>query len=176
MASHILCIAEKHGVAAEIAKVIGATHRNDGYLDGNDYLVTWVPGHLVEFAEPEEYGYLPQKDIWREKETALSELPILPAKFKTRIVEVEDKKKQFEIIRDLMNWDDVDLIIDCGDMGPEGHYLQWLIRSQINCNKPVKRFCATSLTDAAIRNAMARLRPISEFEKIIEGEYCILVG
>jgi len=165
-----LCVAEKPSVAVEIGKVIGAAHRNDGYLDGKDFLVTWALGHLIEFAEPEEYGYIPQNEIWQDKENALSELPILPAQFKTRVV--EGKKKQFEIIRQLMNRDDVELIIDCGDMGPEGHYLQWLIRSQVNCGKPVMRFCATSLTDEAIRNAMGKLRRIEEFGKIIEGEYC----
>ena len=165
-----LCIAEKPGVAAEIGKVIGAAHWNEGFLDGSGYLVTWALGHLIEFAEPEEYGYLPQTNIWQDKERALNELPILPSDFKTRVV--KDKEKQFEIIRQLMNRDDVELIIDCGDMGPEGHYLQWLIRNQINCGKPVMRFCATSLTDGAIRDAMTKLRDMSEFEKIIEGEYC----
>ena len=165
-----LCIAEKPSVAAEIGRVIGAARRKDGCLEGNGYLVTWTLGHLVEFAKPEEYGYFSQNDIWRDKESALNELPIFPAEFKTRVI--ENKKKQFEIIRQLVNRDDVELIIDCGDMGPEGHYMQWLIRVQANCDKPVMRFCAASLTDEAIRNAMATLRPMDEFEKIIEGEFC----
>jgi len=167
---YTLCIAEKPSVATDLGKVLGATRRNDGYLEGNGYLLTWALGHLVEFAEPEEYGYTPQKDIWANKENALNELPILPDKFKTNVI--ADKKQQFENIEKLMNRDDVDLIIDCGDMGPEGHYLQWLIREQVHCGKPVKRFCAASLTDGAIQKALNNLRDIKDFERIIEGEYC----
>jgi len=165
-----LCITEKPDVAVEIGNEIGATHWNEGYLDGNDYLVTWAPGHLIEFAKPEDYGYLPLKDIWRDKEKTLSELPIFPAEFKTCIT--EDKTNQFEIIRQLMNRDDVELIIDCCDVDPESYYQQWLIRCKTNCNKPVMRFTATSLTGEDIRNAMTKLRHIGELEKIIEGEYC----
>jgi len=165
-----LCITEKPSVAAELAKVLGAAKRCDGYLEGGGYLITWALGHLVEMAEPEEYGYTPQKDIWANKENALNELPILPDKFKFNVI--HDKKEQFDIIKTLMDRADVDLIIDCGDMGPEGHYLQWIIREQARCAKPVKRFCATSLTDAAIQKAITGLRDIKDFERIIEGEYC----
>ena len=160
---YTLCITEKPSAAADLRKVLDATHRNDGYLEGNGYLITWALGHLVEFAEPVEYGYTPQNEMWSNKENALNELTIFPDKFKFNVI--EDKKQQFENIRNLINRNDVDLIIYYGDMGLEGHYLQWLIREQAHCGKPVKRFCAASLTDAAINKAMSGLRDIVQTEK-----------
>ena len=167
-----LCITEKPSAAESIAKVIGADAKHNGYYQGGGFIVTWALGHLVKFAEPEAYGYVPQNNIWDKeaRQNALDELPLLPAAFITTVM--EDKKPQFDIIQQLMQRDDVDLVIDCGDMGPEGHYLQWLIRRQAKCDKPVKRFCTASLTDQAIRDAMDHLREISDFEKIIEGEFC----
>lgn len=170
-----LCIAEKPSAARDIARVIGAAKRNDGYIEGGGYIVTWAIGHLVELAPPEAYGYLSlggmfEKGNPESRARAKAELPLFPAEFKT--VAKEDTRKQFEIVKELMNRADVDLVIDCGDMGAEGHYLQWLIRKEAGCRKPVKRFCATSLTDEAIREAMANLRDISEFDRVILGEWC----
>lgn len=167
-----LCTAEKPSVARDIARVLGADERKDGYYQGNGCLVTWAVGHLVQLAEPERYGYLSIKEIWSDenREKALSELPFFPEKF---ILEVKPAvKKQFEIMKNLFHRDDVDLVIDCGDMGPEGHILQWLIREAAGCSKPVKRFCATSLTDEAIKKAFSDLRQIEDFEPVINGEYC----
>lgn len=166
-----LCTAEKPSVAKDIARVIGAKNLKDGYYEGNGYLVTWAVGHLVKLAEPEAYGYIPKTEIYGEKrEEAYAQLPLLPKDWKLEVIDAV--KKQFDIVNALMHRADVDYIIDCGDMGAEGHILQWLIRQKAGCTKPVKRFCATSMTDEAILEAMANLRDADEFLPVIRGELC----
>ena len=168
-----LCITEKPSVAKDIARVIGSTQRHNGYFEGNGYIVTWAIGHLVGFAEPDAYGFVHHKDIFNSTEftsRAFNELPLIPPKFK--LIVNEKTRKQFNVIRGLIARKDIEYIIDCGDMGAEGHVLQQMIRDKLNCKLPVKRFCATSLTDSAIKAAMNNLRDVSEFEKIIRGQYC----
>ena len=170
-----LCIAEKPSVAKDIARVIGANKRENGYFIGNGYIVTWAIGHLVGLAEPEEYGFVSKNDMWNKdtpqfKDKAYMELPLFPNTFKTIVL--EPTKDQFDIIKSLMHRNDVELIIDCGDMGAEGHILQWLIREKADNKKPVKRFCNTSLTEEAINTSMSNLRDIDEFKGIILGEFC----
>lgn len=163
-----LCTTEKPSVAADIARVLNVNIKKNGYYIGNGYIVTWALGHLVTLAEPEAYG-----DRYKDRND-ISLLPLIPAEWKFQLI--ESVKHQFYIIKELMDRDDVDLIIDCGDMGETGHYLQWLIRMYAGCNKPVKRFCATSLTDEAIKSAMANLRDIDEFKGIIKGALCKAKG
>lgn len=166
-----LCMAEKPSVAKDIAAVIGARKPCNGYYEGNGYRVTWAVGHLVGLAEPEEYGYVGKMDMWSEgRERAYKELPIIPDEFK--LVVLENTKDQFEIVKDLINDPETDEIINCGDMGAEGHILQWFIREMAGCKKKVRRFCATSMTEEAIKEAMANLRPEEEFANIIKGEFC----
>ncbi|MEG0614140.1 MAG: DNA topoisomerase [Oscillospiraceae bacterium] len=169
-----LCTAEKPSVARDIAAVVGADEKKQGYFIGNGYIVTWAVGHLVGLAEPEAYGFLSQKEMWDKnvlnKEKAFSELPLIPENFKT--VVLPKTKDQFNIMKELMHRDDVDLVIDCGDMGAEGHILQWLIREKAKCTKQIKRFCATSMTEEAIKKSMENLRPIEDFSSIIQGEFC----
>lgn len=168
-----LCTAEKPSVARDIARVVGANEKGNGYYIGNGYIVTWAVGHLVGLAEPEAYGFVKQEDMYGDDEArnkAYAELPLLPEKFE--LVVLEPTKDQFAIVKDLMHRADVDYIIDCGDMGAEGHILQWFIRQKAGNTKLVKRFCATSMTDEAIQNAMNHLRDVKEFEPIIRGEYC----
>lgn len=172
---YILCTAEKPSAAGDIARVIGATTRKNGYYEGNGYRVTWAVGHLVGLAEPEAYGYMPLSDLWdkehpENKEKALKELPLIPEAFK--LIVLESTKDQFEIMKALMNDPACDSIIDCGDAGPEGHILQWFIRVKVGCQKPVKRFMATSLTDEAIKDAMNHLQDINKYKPVIMGEYC----
>lgn len=169
----VLCIAEKPSVAKDIARVIGADEKNNGYYQGNGYIVTWAVGHLVGLAEPEAYGFVKQEDMYTDeasKEKAYIELPLLPRNFK--LVVLEATKEQFDIVKGLMHRHDVEYIIDCGDMGAEGHILQWFIREKAGNTKPVKRFCATSMTDEAIKDAMKHLRDAKEFLPIIYGEFC----
>ena len=166
-----LCMAEKPSVARDIANVIGAKKKCNGYFEGNGYRVTWAVGHLVGLAEPEEYGYVNKIEMWGdEREKAYKQLPIIPDEFK--LVVLEPTKDQFEIVKGLINSDETDEIINCGDMGAEGHILQWFIREKAGCTKKVRRFCATSMTEEAIRQAMSHLRPEEEFTNIIKGEFC----
>lgn len=166
-----LCMAEKPSVAKDIAAVIGANKRCNGYYEGNGYRVTWAVGHLVGLAEPEEYGYVSKGEMWGEgKEQAYAQLPIIPDEFK--LVVLEPTKDQFEIVKELIHRPDTDEIINCGDMGAEGHILQWFIREMAGCTKKVRRFCATDMTEEAIRQAMKNLRPEEEFANIVKGEFC----
>lgn len=172
---YILCITEKPNVAMDVANVIGASKKNKGYYEGNGYRVTWAVGHLVGLAEPEAYGYVSLKDMWDKenpqfKEKAMSELPIFPEEFK--LIVLPKTEEQFNIVKSLMNSPQCDSIIDMGDAGPEGHILQWFIRVKAGCNKPVKRFIATSMTEEAILEAMNNLHDIKEYERVIAGEFC----
>lgn len=168
-----LCTAEKPSVAKDIARVIGADKKENGYYIGNGYIVTWAVGHLVGLAEPEEYGFVPIQEMYTDDEAkakAYAELPLLPQDFK--LIVLPTTKDQFKIVKELMHRPDVDYIIDCGDMGAEGHILQWFIREKAGNTKPVKRFCATSMTDEAILQAMNNLRNADDFLPIIRGEFC----
>lgn len=170
-----LCTAEKPSVARDIANVIGAKKQCNGYYEGNGYRVTWAVGHLVGLAEPEKYGYMSLKEMWdkdnpQNKEKALEELPLIPDSFK--LIVLPKTKEQFEIVKNLMNDPECDYIIDCGDAGAEGHILQWFIRVKAGCNKPVKRFIATSMTEEAIKEAMNNLQDVKKYESVIKGEYC----
>lgn len=165
-----LCTAEKPSVAKDIADVIGATTKCDGYFEGNGYRVTWAVGHLITLAEPEVYG---QEYVDRNN---IDVLPILPSKWEFAII--DSVKKQFYTMKKLMTDPNCDMIIDCGDMGETGHYLQWLIRmyAGVEGKVQVKRFCATSMTEESIVSAMNNLRNIEEFEGIIRGALCKAKG
>lgn len=166
-----LCITEKPSVAKSIAAVIGAYEKKDGYYIGNGYIVTWALGHLVTFKEPEEYGFSKQEFVWgskEEREKVLSELPLVPD---FEMKPIEKTVKQFNVVKKLINSSDVELIIDCGDMGAEGHVLQWMIRKVANCTKPVKRFCAVSMTESALKKGFENLKNESDFSRIIKGEF-----
>lgn len=170
-----LCTAEKPSVAADIARVVGATKKCNGYYEGNGYRVTWAVGHLVGLAPPEDYGYVSLAEMWDKanpanKQKALSELPIFPDNFK--LIVLENTKDQFEIMKKLMTDPQCEYIIDCGDAGAEGHILQWFIRTKAGCTKPVKRFIAMSMTDEAIMNAMNNLQPAEKYIPVIKGEFC----
>lgn len=166
-----LCMAEKPSVAKDIAAVIGADKRCNGYFEGNGYRVTWAVGHLVGLAEPDAYGFVPQDEMYGDQtQAAYDELPLIPDEFK--LIVLEPTKDQFEIVKKLIHDPECEEIINCGDMGAEGHILQWFIREKAGCTKKVRRFCATSMTEEAIRDAMEHLRPEEEFANIIKGEFC----
>jgi DNA topoisomerase-3 len=176
--SYKLCIAEKPSVGKSIAAVVGANVSRDGFCEGNGYIVTWAVGHLIELAEPDAYGYIAKSQVYDEdnRERAYNELPILPKENEWKLVVKKETEKQFNIVKELMHRDDVSCLIDCGDTGAEGHYLQWIIREKAGFNKPLYRFCATSMTNEAIREAMANLKDEAYYKKhfypMIRGEYC----
>ena len=159
-------IAEKPSVAAGIAAVVGARKREDGFISGNGYNVTWAFGHLIELASPDAYGY---GEKWEK-----DKLPILPDKFKTRTIESKDKKsdslykKQLKTITSLFKKSDT--IIVATDAGREGElifrYIFEYVQEQMNIQATVKRLWISSLTDKSIREGMKNLRPISEYDNL----------
>lgn len=162
-----LVIAEKPSVAQSIAKVIGATTKHDGYLEGSGYLVSWCVGHLVELAEPEEYDGKYEK--WRKED-----LPIMPGKdgIDWRYQVSMATKKQFNILKELMKRDDVDCTTNACDAGREGELIFRLVYDKVGCKKPIKRLWISSMEDEAIEDGFAHLKDGADYEKLYEAALC----
>lgn len=158
-----LVICEKPSVAQSVGKVLGASKRCDGYLEGGGYLVSWCVGHLVELAQPEAYGETYAK--WR-----LEDLPILPEKWRYQVS--PSTKKQFQILKVLMSREDVASIVEATDAGREGELIFRLVYNQCKCKKPFERLWISSMEDAAIREGFARLRPGTEYDALYEAALC----
>lgn len=152
-----LCIAEKPSVAAEIANVLGCKQRNNGYYSGGDYCVTWVYGHLCELKEPHDYD--PTLKRWD-----FSTLPILPQRFGIKVKDDQGVKRQFNIIKHLV--ESADEIINCGDAGQEGELIQRWVLQLAGMKCPMMRLWISSLTEEAIRDGFNTLRPGSDFDKL----------
>jgi len=163
----IVCIAEKPSVAKDIAAVLGATARHDGYLEGNGYQVTWTFGHLCRLLEPHEYT-----DQW--KAWALSRLPMLPDKYQTKVAEDKGVQKQFHIIESLVQ--KADGVINCGDAGQEGELIQRWVLKQANCQCPVQRLWISSLTPEAIKEGFAKLKPAQSYQLLYEAGMMRAIG
>ena len=153
----IVCIAEKPSVAKDIARIIGATKTQQGYIEGNGYQVTWTFGHLCELKEPHEYA--PQWKRWD-----LNYLPMIPPRFGIKLKEDDGIKKQFAIIQKLMQ--NADGIINCGDAGQEGELIQRWVMQKAGATCPVKRLWISSMTDEAIREGFQNLKDQSEYQKL----------
>lgn len=158
-----LVIAEKPSVAQSIAKVIGANQRADGYLEGSGYLVSWCVGHLVELAEPEEYDSRYEK--WNKED-----LPIIPDGWKYRVSSAT--KAQFKILKDLMDRDDVESLVEATDAGREGELIFRLVYNQAKCKKPFERLWISSMEDDAILDGFATLRPGKDYDDLYEAALC----
>ena len=158
-----LIIAEKPSVAQSIAKVLGATSRKEGYIEGGNYIVTWCVGHLAAMANAEVYDEKYAK--WR-----YDDLPIVPQKWE--YVPEKDKAKQFEVIRELMNRDDVDEIINACDAGREGELIFRTVYYLAGCTKTMKRLWISSMEDEAVREGMKKLRPGSEYDGLYRSALC----
>lgn len=158
-----LVICEKPSVAQSIGKVLGASKRCDGYLEGGGYIVSWCVGHLLELAQPEAYGETYAK--WR-----LEDLPILPEKWRYQVS--PSTKKQFQILKGLMGREDVASIVEATDAGREGELIFRLVYHQCKCKKPFERLWISSMEDAAIREGFARLRPGTEYDALYEAALC----
>lgn len=166
----IVCIAEKPSVAADIAKIIGATHhhrvgRNAGYYEGNGYQVTWTFGHLCELKNPEEYS--PYWKAW-----SLAALPMVPERFGIRLK--EGVEEQFHVIEQLFV--KAERIINCGDAGQEGELIQRWVMQKAGATCPVERLWISSMTEEAIREGFARLRPQSDYQGLYEAGLCRAIG
>ena len=158
-----LVIAEKPSVAQSIAKVIGATERKDGYLEGGGYIVSWCVGHLVELSAPEAYDETYTK--WR-----LSDLPILPTNWRYQVS--TSTRKQFNILKSLMKRDDVKSLVCATDAGREGELIFRLVYHQAGCKKPFERLWISSMEDQAIRDGFNDLKPSTEYDALYEAALC----
>ena len=159
----ILVVAEKPSVAMSYAKVLGATNRQDGHLEGNDYLVSWCIGHLVELAPPNVYDAKYVK--W-----SIADLPILPQQWQYLVS--ASTEKQFGILQKLMHRPDVDSIVCATDAGREGELIFRLVYQQAQCKKPFLRLWLSSMEDSAIREGFAHLKPSTEYDTLYDAALC----
>lgn len=163
----IVCIAEKPSVAREIADVLGAKLKKNGYIEGNGYQVTWTFGHLCTLKEPHDYD--PRWRFW-----ALSTLPMMPPRFGIKLIENETYKAQFQVIEQLMQ--NADMIVNCGDAGQEGELIQRWVMQKARAKCPVKRLWISSLTEEAIREGFNHLEDSSKFQRLYEAGLCRAIG
>jgi DNA topoisomerase-3 len=152
-----VCIAEKPSVARDIAEVLGAKQRRDGYYEGNDYQVTWTFGHFCTLKEPHDYH--DQWKFWR-----LEDLPMIPSTFGIKLIENTGVQKQFKIIEHLVQ--NCDEVINCGDAGQEGELIQRWVLLKAKCAVPVKRLWISSLTEQAIREGFLKLKDSDQYNNL----------
>ena len=158
-----LVIAEKPSVAQSIAAVLGATQRKDGYLEGNEYLVSWCVGHLVELVQPESY-----EEAW--KKWSYDNLPIIPQEWQHEVK--SDTKAQYQILKKLMHDDRVDAVVCATDAGREGELIFRLTYNMAGCRKPMKRLWISSMEESAIRDGFHNLRPGSDYDNLYKSALC----
>ena len=161
--SYQLVIAEKPSVARSIAGVIGANKKQDGYMEGGGYLVSWCIGHLVSLADAGAYDP-------RYKKWAYDDLPILPQEWQYIIP--DEKKKQFDTLRSLMERPDVDGLVCATDAGREGELIFRFVYQMAGCNKPFKRLWISSMEDAAIREGFSHLKPGADYDSLYQSALC----
>ena len=155
-----LVIAEKPSVAISIAKVIGATKKKDGYYEGNGYRVSWCVGHLIQMANPNAYDEKYAK--WN-----MADLPIIPSDYKYEVAKAT--KKQFNILKKLMNDKEVDTVINACDAGREGESIFRLVYNQVNCKKKMKRLWISSMEDSAIKEGFDNLKDGKDYDNLFES-------
>ncbi|EQB23991.1 DNA topoisomerase [Streptococcus equi subsp. zooepidemicus SzS31A1] len=155
-----LVIAEKPSVAISIAKVIGANKKKDGYYEGNGYRVSWCVGHLIQMANPDAYDEKYAK--WN-----MADLPIIPKDYKYEVA--KSTKKQFNILKKLMNDKEIDTVINACDAGREGESIFRLVYNQVNCKKKMKRLWISSMEDSAIRDGFDHLKDGKDYDNLFES-------
>ncbi len=158
-----LVIAEKPSVAQSLAAVIGATTRKDGYLEGGGWRVSWCVGHLAGLADADAYN--PDYAKWR-----YDDLPILPDHW--QMVVGKDKKKQFDVLKQLMNAPDVTEVVNACDAGREGELIFRNVYELAGCQKPMKRLWISSMEDSAIREGFTNLRPGADYDDLRDAALC----
>lgn len=161
--SKFLVIAEKPSVAQSYAKNLSAYKREDGYLDGESCIVSWCLGHLAEYAQPEEYD--PKYEKWQ-----FDDLPILPEVWKLKVS--KDKKKQFDVLKGLMNRSDVEYLVNGCDAGREGELIFQRVYNLAGCRKPVKRLWISSMEDAAIQKGFQTMKSEEEYKNLCMAAVC----
>lgn len=157
---HKLVIAEKPSVAISIAKVIGARKKKDGYYEGNGYRVSWCVGHLIQMANPDAYDEKYAK--WN-----MADLPIIPKEYKYEVA--KSTKKQFAILKKLMNDKEIDTVINACDAGREGESIFRLVYNQVNCKKKMKRLWISSMEDSAIKEGFDNLKDGKDYDNLFES-------
>ena len=162
-----VCIAEKPSVAREIANVLGATARKEGYLEGNGYQVSWTYGHLCTLKEPSDYTA-----AWKSWD--LRYLPMIPPRFGIKLIENESYEKQFRIIETLIGH--ADAVINCGDAGQEGELIQRWVMQKAGCKCPVYRLWISSLTEESIREGFKHLKDEGEYRRLYEAGLSRAIG
>ena len=162
-----VCIAEKPSVAREIASVLGATSKRDGYFEGNGYAVTYTFGHLCSLCEPADY-----KPYWKSWD--LNNLPMLPEKFKVKVSDNDGIKKQFNIVKSL--FDKADVVINCGDAGQEGELIQRWVLNEANYKGEVQRLWISSLTTEAIKEGFQNLKPSTDYDNLYYAGFSRSIG
>lgn len=153
----ILCITEKPSVAQDIAAILGANVRRDGFWEGNNYKITWTFGHLCELKEPHDYT-----DLW--KRWSLGALPMIPQRFSIKLKKDKGIEHQFAVIKQLVS--EASEVINCGDAGQEGELIQRWVLQLAECKVPVRRLWISSLTDDAIRQGFSTLKPAADFNNL----------
>lgn len=162
-----VCIAEKPSVARDIAEVLGAKQRKEGYYEGNDYQVTWTFGHFCTLKEP--HDYTEQWKFWR-----LEDLPMIPANFGIKLISNPGVEKQFKIIETLVH--NCDEVINCGDAGQEGELIQRWVLLKAKCTVPVKRLWISSLTEQAIKEGFEKLRESDQYNNLYAAGSARAIG
>lgn len=162
-----VCIAEKPSVAREIAEVLGARNKMNGYIEGNGYQVTWTFGHLCTLKEPHDYA-----DGW--KRWSLGSLPMIPPRFGIKLISNPSYEQQFNIIEGLMQ--NAEMVINCGDAGQEGELIQRWVMQKAGCTCPVYRLWISSLTEESIREGFQKLKEQSEFTPLYEAGLSRAIG
>ncbi|MDR2384213.1 MAG: DNA topoisomerase 3 [Tannerella sp.] len=162
-----VCIAEKPSVAREIAEILGAKTKKDGYMEGNGYQVTWTFGHLCTLKEPHDYS-----GDWRQWN--MRYLPMIPPRFGIKLIDNESYKKQFNIIETLLQ--KAEEVINCGDAGQEGELIQRWVIQKSSCKCPVKRLWISSLTEESIKEGFRMLKSESDYQKLYEAGLSRAIG
>ena len=152
-----VCVTEKPSVARDIARLLGANDRHEGYFEGNGYQVTWTFGHLCELKAPNDYT-----DQW--KWWSLGQLPMIPQRFGIKLKDDKGIEQQFKVIQNLIAG--ANEVINCGDAGQEGELIQRWVYQKAGCDKPVKRLWISSLTDESIRKGFQELKDSKEFDNL----------
>lgn len=163
----ILCIAEKPSVAKDIAEILGAKSRKDGYWEGNGYWVSWTFGHLCTLKEPHDY-----KENW--KYWKLEDLPIIPTNFGIKVVDDAGIQKQFSCIENLVA--QCEMVINCGDAGQEGELIQRWVLLKAKCTKPIKRLWISSLTEEAIKEGFEKLKDAKQYDNLYAAGSARAIG
>lgn len=162
-----VCITEKPSVARDIAHILGADVKRDGFYEGNGYKVTWTFGHLCTLKEPADYT-----DLW--KRWSLGSLPMIPQPFGIKLIEDEGIKRQFNVIASLVS--EADEVINCGDAGQEGELIQRWVMQKASTKCPVKRLWISSLTDESIKNGFTDLKPQKDYDNLYHAGLSRAIG